>query len=112
MAVGAAIGLAIPATEYEDRAMGETRDQALAKARNVANNLKQNVGEKVAAYAENVVDESLMGARAARRADGACVMAPHVMLMKSHGRRRLRRLLRLLWPDPPSPRSDPTLQPV
>jgi ElaB/YqjD/DUF883 family membrane-anchored ribosome-binding protein len=65
VAVGAAIGLAIPATEYEDRAMGETRDQALAKARDVANNLKQNVGEKVAAYAESVVDESLMGARAA-----------------------------------------------
>ena len=65
VAVGAAIGLAMPATEYEDRAMGETRDQALAKARDVANNLKQNVGEKVAAYAENVVDESLKGARAA-----------------------------------------------
>jgi hypothetical protein len=33
VAVGAAIGLACPATDYEDRAMGETRDQALAKAR-------------------------------------------------------------------------------
>lgn len=65
VAIGAAIGLAIPATEYEDRAMGETRDQAVARARDVANNLKQNVGEKVAAYAENVVDESLMGASAA-----------------------------------------------
>ena len=31
------------ATEYEDRAMGETRDQALAKAQDVANNLRQNV---------------------------------------------------------------------
>ena len=83
--------------------MGETRDQALAKARNVANNLKQNVGDKVAAYAENVVDESLMGTRAAAEPpwgvrDGA---ARHVD--ESHGRRKLRRLLRLLWPDPPSP---------
>jgi ElaB/YqjD/DUF883 family membrane-anchored ribosome-binding protein len=58
VAIGAAIGLAAPATDYEDRAMGETRDQALAKARNAANNLKQNVGEKVATYAENVVGES------------------------------------------------------
>ena len=62
VAVGAAIGLACPATDYEDRAMGETRDQALARARTVANNLKQNVGDKVAAYAENVVGESLKSA--------------------------------------------------
>ena len=59
VAVGAAIGLAAPATDYEDRALGETRDQALARAKTAANNLKQNVGEKVAAYAETVVDESL-----------------------------------------------------
>jgi ElaB/YqjD/DUF883 family membrane-anchored ribosome-binding protein len=62
VAVGAAIGLACPATDYEDRAMGETRDQAVAKARNVANNIKANVGDKVAAYAENVVGESLKSA--------------------------------------------------
>ena len=64
VAVGAAIGLACPATEYEDRAMGERRDQALAKARNVANNIKVNVGDKVAAYAEDVVGESLKNAAA------------------------------------------------
>jgi len=64
VAVGAAIGLACPATDYEDRAMGETRDQALARARNVANNIKANVGDKVAAYAEDVVGESLRNAAA------------------------------------------------
>ena len=64
VAVGAAIGLACPATDYEDRAMGETRDQALVKARNVANNIKTNVGDKVAAYAEDVVGQSLKNAAA------------------------------------------------
>ena len=59
VAIGAAIGLAVRATEYEDRALGATRDQALARAKNVANNLKENVSEKVATYAETVVSESL-----------------------------------------------------
>jgi ElaB/YqjD/DUF883 family membrane-anchored ribosome-binding protein len=59
IAVGAAVGLAVRATEYEDRVLGETRDQAMARAREVANNLKANVTEKVATVAENVVGESL-----------------------------------------------------
>jgi len=59
VAVGAAIGLAVRSTRYEDRAMGSTRDQALAKAKNAASNLTQNVTDKVATYAENVIDESL-----------------------------------------------------
>ena len=59
VAVGAAIGLAVRATEYEDRAMGATRDQALAKAKNVASNVTKNVTDKVATYTENVVGESL-----------------------------------------------------
>jgi hypothetical protein len=59
VAVGAAIGMLVRATEYEDRAMGATRDQALEKARAVANNLRQNVSEKVADYAETVVGESI-----------------------------------------------------
>ena len=62
VAIGAAIGLAIRATEYEDRALGSTRDQAWAKAKNVANNLKDNVSDKVATYAENIVDQSLANA--------------------------------------------------
>ena len=64
VAIGAAIGLCVRATEYEDRAMGATRDQALAKAKNVASNLTANVTDKVAAYAENVVGESLANAAA------------------------------------------------
>ena len=65
LAIGAAIGLAVRATEYEDRAMGATRDEAVARARNVANNLKDNVADKVAAYAENVVNEGLLSDPAA-----------------------------------------------
>jgi ElaB/YqjD/DUF883 family membrane-anchored ribosome-binding protein/uncharacterized protein YjbJ (UPF0337 family) len=65
VAVGAAIGLAVRGTEYENRAMGTTRDQALAKAKNVANNLKQNVTDKVVTYAETVVGESLADANTA-----------------------------------------------
>ena len=60
LAVGAAIGLAVRGTEYEDRAMGATRDGAVARAKHVANNLKQNVTDKVATYAEDVVSESLL----------------------------------------------------
>ena len=65
VAVGAAIGLCVRATEYEDRAMGATRDQAMAKAKSVANNLKANVTDKVATYAETVVGESLANAATA-----------------------------------------------
>jgi ElaB/YqjD/DUF883 family membrane-anchored ribosome-binding protein len=62
VAVGAAIGMTIRATEYEDRAMGAKRDEALEKAKTVANNLRQNVTEKVSTYAENVVGESITNA--------------------------------------------------
>ena len=37
LAVGAAIGLAIPSTHYEDELMGETRDNMLEKAQSTAN---------------------------------------------------------------------------
>ena len=59
VAVGAAIGLAVRATDYEDRALGATRDEALRKAKTVADNLRQNVTDKVATYAETVVGESI-----------------------------------------------------
>jgi len=62
LAVGVAIGLAVRSTEYEDNLLGETRDQAWAKARDVANNLKENVTNKVATMAENVVGESIKSA--------------------------------------------------
>ena len=38
-------------------------------------------------------------------------MAPNVVMMKSHGRRKLRRLLRLLWEKAPQP-SGPRWQPA
>ena len=62
VAVGAAVGMTIRSTEYEDRAMGATRDQAIEKAKNVANNLRQNVTDKVSEYAETVVSESVANA--------------------------------------------------
>ena len=65
VAVGAVIGLAMPGTDVEDRAMGGTRDQAWAKARDVAANLKDNVTNRVQTVAEDVVGESLFGNPAA-----------------------------------------------
>jgi ElaB/YqjD/DUF883 family membrane-anchored ribosome-binding protein len=59
VAVGAAVGLAMRSTQYEDRTLGAARDQALQKAKTVADNLRQNVTEKVTTYAENVVGESI-----------------------------------------------------
>lgn len=58
-AVGIAVGLSAPSTQYEDRLMGETRDQALERAKAAANNLKGNVTDKVTTMAENVVGESI-----------------------------------------------------
>ena len=56
VAVGAAIGLSVPGTELEDRTLGETRDQALAKARMAARELRDNVSQKVQDVAETVMD--------------------------------------------------------
>jgi ElaB/YqjD/DUF883 family membrane-anchored ribosome-binding protein len=54
LAVGAAIGLAIPSTHYEDELMGETRDNVLEKAQSTANqyidkakHVAQEAGEKI-----------------------------------------------------------------
>ena len=51
----------MPRTDVEDRAMGETRDQAWAKARDAAASLKDNVSNRVQTVAEDVVGESLFG---------------------------------------------------
>jgi hypothetical protein len=59
LAVGAAIGLSAPRTELEDCTMGETRDRALDKASQMAKNLKDNVGQKVATAAEDIVGDSI-----------------------------------------------------
>lgn len=56
VAVGAAIGLSVPGTEIEDRALGEKRDQAVEKARIAARQVTQNVTQKVQDVAESVLD--------------------------------------------------------
>jgi ElaB/YqjD/DUF883 family membrane-anchored ribosome-binding protein len=66
LAVGAIIGITMPGTDVEDRAMGERRDQAWAKARNIAADLKTNVANRVQAVAEDVVGESVFGKPAER----------------------------------------------
>jgi ElaB/YqjD/DUF883 family membrane-anchored ribosome-binding protein len=60
LAIGALIGMSMPSTEIENRAMGETRDQAWQRARRAAANLTDNVTRKVESVAENLVGDSLM----------------------------------------------------
>ena len=56
VAVGAAIGLSAPGTEWEDRTLGEKRDQALERARTAARDIKQNVTQKVQDVADSVIE--------------------------------------------------------
>ncbi|HYE84859.1 MAG TPA: DUF3618 domain-containing protein [Vicinamibacterales bacterium] len=62
IAVGAAVGLSVPRTEWEDTTMGEARDRAWEKAARAAQNLKENVTEKVTTAAETLVGESITNA--------------------------------------------------
>lgn len=64
-AVGAAIGLSVPRSDVEDRAMGEARDAAWQRASKVAANIKENVSAKVADAAENFVDTNILGTKGA-----------------------------------------------
>jgi ElaB/YqjD/DUF883 family membrane-anchored ribosome-binding protein len=59
LAVGVAIGLSAPRTDFEDDAIGETRDRAWERASQMAKNLTDNVGQKVATAAENLVGDSI-----------------------------------------------------
>lgn len=59
LAAGVAIGLSAPRTSFEDGALGQTRDRALARGREMANNLRQNMSDKVATAAENLVGDSI-----------------------------------------------------
>lgn len=61
LAVGAAIGMSLPRSEYEDRMMGETRDRAWDRASSTVQNLKENVTQKVQSVAENIVADSVAG---------------------------------------------------
>jgi len=56
VAVGAAIGLSAPGTEFENRTMGEKRDQALERARVAARDIKENVTQKVQDVTESAID--------------------------------------------------------
>jgi ElaB/YqjD/DUF883 family membrane-anchored ribosome-binding protein len=56
VAVGAAVGLSAPATEWENRTMGEKRDQAMERARVAALELKDNVTQKAKNVADTVVE--------------------------------------------------------
>jgi ElaB/YqjD/DUF883 family membrane-anchored ribosome-binding protein len=47
LAVGAAVGLAVPGTRIEDRTLGETRDQAMEQARRAALGLANTVTDRV-----------------------------------------------------------------
>jgi len=61
LAIGAAIAMMAPTTELENRTMGETRDQALERARRAAADLKDNVTRKVENVAGNFVGDAITG---------------------------------------------------
>jgi ElaB/YqjD/DUF883 family membrane-anchored ribosome-binding protein len=60
LAVGAAIGMSVPATEIENRTMGEARDRAWQRASKAAADIKDNVTRKVETVAENFVSENIV----------------------------------------------------
>jgi hypothetical protein len=56
VAVGAAVGLSAPATEWENRTLGEKRDQAMERARAAARELKDNVAQQARNVADTVAE--------------------------------------------------------
>ena len=60
LAVGVAIGMTVPATEIENRTMGEARDRAWERASKAASEIKENVTKKVEDVAENFVNENVI----------------------------------------------------
>lgn len=56
VAVGAAIGLSVPGTEFEDRTLGERRDLAMERARVKARELKETVAQRAKNVANAVED--------------------------------------------------------
>ena len=60
LALGAAVGMAIPATRYEGRLMGQARQDLLNKAQDTASNLlheaRQTVGDAGQSFADKVSD--------------------------------------------------------
>ena len=60
LAVGVAIGMTVPATEIENRTMGEARDRAYERASKAASEIRENVTKKVENVAEKFVDENVI----------------------------------------------------
>ena len=60
LAVGVAIGMTVPATEIENRTMGEARDRAYDRASKAAAEIRENVTKKVEDVAEKFVDENVI----------------------------------------------------
>jgi ElaB/YqjD/DUF883 family membrane-anchored ribosome-binding protein len=58
LAAGTVIGMSVPATELENRTMGEARDRALDRASQAATELKVTVTTKVQNAAETFVNEN------------------------------------------------------
>ena len=56
LAVGAAIGLSVPGTQFEDRTLGERRDMAMERAREKARELKDTVTQRAKNVANTVAD--------------------------------------------------------
>ena len=56
VAIGVAIGLSAPSTEWEDRTLGERRDQAMERARIKARELKETVAQRAKNVADTVAD--------------------------------------------------------
>lgn len=73
VAVGAAIGLSVRSTEWENRTMGERRDRAMEAARAKARELKDNVTQRARNVADTVADLASppAGATGATDATGA-----------------------------------------
>lgn len=62
LAVGAAIGLSVPRTNWEDTTIGQARDRAWETATRAAQNIKDNVTDTVTAAAENIAGEGIADA--------------------------------------------------
>ena len=72
IAVGAAIGLSAPSTQFEDRTLGERRDQAMERARAKALELKETVAQRAKNVANAVEDLTApTGVTSATSATGA-----------------------------------------
>jgi ElaB/YqjD/DUF883 family membrane-anchored ribosome-binding protein len=56
VAVGAAIGLSVPSSDWEDRTLGERRDRAMEAARSKAREIKDNVTERAKNVADTVAE--------------------------------------------------------